>query len=163
MGRPRGAGRRAARRGSHLVDLAVFLTGSRAIAVRDAQVEEDRAHLEVELGRARARIRCATDRPYGERVTVCDRGGETIAAWRLGRVRALAGRLRGRPEPLVRSLTGQLTALARAVRDDDPGQLATAADGIAAMRVLAAARRSAALGGAEVLVAPDPDPEATPA
>jgi myo-inositol 2-dehydrogenase / D-chiro-inositol 1-dehydrogenase len=144
---------------SHLVDLAAFLTGSRAIAVRDAEVSERRATFEVEVGRGRVRIACATDRRYGERVQVRDRGGRTVADWRLDGPRARLGRVRGRPDPLAGSLGAQLTALAAAVRGADPRPLASAADGIAALQTLASARRSAELGGAEVLVAHDTDPQ----
>jgi hypothetical protein len=56
-------------------------------------------------------------------------------------------RLTPRAHPLVRSLTLQLEAYARALRGEAPGPLATAGEGAAVMRVLDAARRSDALGG----------------
>lgn len=151
--------------GTHLIDLAIFLAASEPIAVREAVVAPERASLELELGRGRARIRCATDRPYAERVEVRDRAGRSLGLARTDRLRALVGRLRGGQDTLVASLRDQLQqfvagALARsAVPSPDiagqgnGGTLAGPAAGIATMSVVEAARRSAALGGAEVTVA----------
>ncbi|HEX5763340.1 MAG TPA: Gfo/Idh/MocA family oxidoreductase [Solirubrobacterales bacterium] len=150
--------------GTHLIDLAIFLAGSEPIAVRGAVVEPERASLELELGRGRARIRCATDRPYAERVEVRDRAGQVLGACRTNRLRARVDRLRRGPDPLVRSLRRQIECFASALlhpavplpdiaRQRNSGALATAADGIATMAVVEAARSSAALGGAEVTVA----------
>lgn len=138
--------------GTHLIDLAAFLTGSAPIAVRDAVVEPGRASMELELGRGRARIECATDRGYAERVEVRDRGGRMLAAVATGRLRARAARLRGAGDPLVGSLRRQLDAFAAASRGRSAPELAGAADGAAAMAAVEAARRSAELSGAEVTV-----------
>jgi len=138
--------------GTHLIDLAAFLAGAAPIAVRGASVEPERAELELELGRARARISCATDRPYLERVEVRDRAGRLIADSRVGRLRAARERLRGADDPLVLSLRHQLQQFARRVRGGEPAGLAGAEDGVATMAVVEAARRSAELGGAEVTV-----------
>lgn len=138
--------------GTHLIDLAVFLTGSAPIAVRDAAVEPERASLELELGRARARIRCATDRGYAERVEVRDRGGQGVASSRIGGLRAAVGRLGGGEDPLVGSLRRQLKLFAARVRGEAADGLADAGAGVVAMSVVEAARRSVALGGAEVTV-----------
>lgn len=157
--------------GLHLIDLACFLTDSAPIAVRRAELEHEQAALELELARGRARICCATDRSHRETVTVRDRSGRTFghAAW--GGIRARLGGLLGKPDPLVLSLQRQLQALrAQAPEPHQPlpagvevggvrgtpraSSLATAADGIAAMAVVEAARRSAHLNGAEVTVAP---------
>lgn len=134
--------------GIHLVDLACHLGGAAPIAVRKARVEPERAGFELELSRGRARIECATDRRHRERVAVRDRGGKPLARSAWGGARSRFAGLAGRPDPLALSLQRQLEAL----RDIDP-VLATAADGVAAMAVVEAARRSAALGGAEVTVA----------
>jgi predicted dehydrogenase len=139
--------------GTHLIDLATFLAGSEPIAVRGAVVAPTRASLELELGRGRARIRCATDRPYAERVEVADRAGRPLAASRTDRWRARVERLRGGPDPLVGSLRDQLERFAARLRGEEAGDLATAAAGVTAMAAVEAARRSAALGGAEVTVA----------
>lgn len=138
--------------GTHLIDLAAFLTGSSPIAVRRARIEPEQASLELELGRARARIRCATDRRYAEIVEVRDRSGRVVAASRTSGARARLRRLRGGGDPLVDSLRCQLTRFAATVRGGDLGGLARAEDGATAMRAVEAARRSAALGGAEVTV-----------
>ena len=139
--------------GTHLIDLAAFLTGSTPIAVREATLSSERAILELELGRARARIRCATDGRYAERVEVRARGGRTIATSQIGAFGAKIARLRGAPDPLVLSLRRQLEAFAAAIRGEDRGALAGPGDGVAVMAAIEAARRSAELGGAEVTVA----------
>ena len=139
--------------GTHLIDLACFLTGSSPIAVRDATVEDERVGLELELGRGRARIRCATDRAYAEYVAVRDRSGRLVAASRTGGLRARAGRLRGGEDPLIGSLRRQLTRFAAGAREGDSGPLADADAGVTTMTVVEAARRSAELGGAEITVA----------
>lgn len=131
----------------HLIDLALMLTGAPPLAVR-AQSERERAGIELATTRARVRIECATNRPYRELVEVRDAVGHSVArAVRGGRMRGIATRLGPVKHPLVRSLTRQLEAYARALRGEDPGPLASAAEGAATMCVLDAARRSDALGG----------------
>lgn len=136
--------------GIHLIDLACHLSGSSPIAVRGAAIEAERASLELELSRGRTRIRCATDRRHREEVVIRDRAGKLLGRSAWGGIRSRLGRICGQPDPLALSLQRQLEAL----RDADP-TLATADDGVAAMAVVYAARRSADLGGAEVTVAPD--------
>jgi len=158
--------------GIHLIDLACHLSDAAPIAVRQAEIAPEHATLELELTRARARISCATDRSHREEVTIRDRSGKTLESGSWGGIGARLAPLFGRPNPLVLSLQRQLEAL----RDSAPQlhhplhpaevgggavggrrrgmQLASAADGIAAMAVVEAARRSAALDGAEVTVAP---------
>lgn len=138
--------------GIHLIDLACFLTDATPIAVRRAVVEPERAALELELSRGRARIACATDAGYAERVTVRDRGRRTVAASRIGRAGALLRRLRGGEDPLLASLRAQLSAFAAFARGEEAGVLAAAEAAPRALGVVEAARRSAALGGAEVLI-----------
>lgn len=142
--------------GIHLIDLACHLSEAAPIAVRRAQVEPERASLELELSRGRARIACATDRSHREVVEVRDRAGKLTASSSWGGVRTRLGGLLGRPDPLVLSLQRQLEALEPAVPAyrGQPPMIATAADGARAMAVVEAARRSAALDGAEVTVAP---------
>jgi predicted dehydrogenase len=142
--------------GLHLVDMARHLCGAAPIAVRDARIQPERASLELELGRGRARIACATDREHREVIAVRDRSGKLLASSSWGGLRTRVGGLIGRPDPLVVSLRRQLEAL----RPDVPayrGQVpmvAGAGDGATAMAVVEAARRSAELDGAEVTVAP---------
>jgi predicted dehydrogenase len=139
--------------GTHLIDLAAHLAGAAPICVRRAVVETMRASFELELSRGRAQVHCATDRRHLERVEVRDRAGRQLARSRIGGVRGRAASLRGAPHPLVLSLGRQLAALREAVHGGAAGPLATGADGFAALRVVEAIRRSAALGGAEVTVA----------
>ncbi len=138
--------------GPHLVDLALFLTGSLPLAVR-AHATRDRAGLVLATTRAEVRIECATDRPHRELVEIRRAGARRVVrAERGGRLRGAVARLTPGAHPLVRSLTLQLEAYGRALRGDDPGVLATAGEGAAVMRVLDAARRSDAVGGDTVAV-----------
>jgi predicted dehydrogenase len=145
--------------GVHMIDLAAFLSGSAPICVRRAVVEPERASLELELGRGRARIACATDRRHREVIEVRDRAGRTLARSVLGGFRGRVQALRGGPHPVVLSLERQLAALRDHLQDAGtgpalpPSRPAGAGDGVAAMAAVEAARRSAALGGAEVTVA----------
>jgi predicted dehydrogenase len=149
--------------GIHLVDLACHLSGSAPIAVRGARVEPQRASFELELGRGRARIDCATDRGHREAVSVRDRSGRQLASWSWGGLRSrLAARMSG-DEPLTLSLQRQLEETAEIplleqqmgrLHQGYPRGLASARDGVAVMAVVEAARRSAELGGAEVTVEP---------
>jgi myo-inositol 2-dehydrogenase/D-chiro-inositol 1-dehydrogenase len=149
--------------GVHLIDLAAYLTGAAPIAVRRAELGQERASLELELGRARARIACATDRAYAERIEVADRAGRTVAASRTGRLRARLARLRDGEDQLVASLRRQLECFAATIHGEEADGLADADAAVVAMSVVEAARRSAALDGAEVTVRqPVPDSEARP-
>jgi predicted dehydrogenase len=142
--------------GLHLIDLACHLSGAAPIAVRHARIAPERASLDLELGRGRARIACATDRGHREVAAVRDRSGKLLARSSWGGLRTRVEGLLGRPDPLVLSLRRQLEALGPdlpAYRGPGP-TVGTACDGAAAMAVVEAARRSAALGGAEVTVAP---------
>lgn len=152
--------------GIHLIDLACHLSGAAPIAVRQAQIEPQRASVELELGRGRAWIECATDRSHREAVCVRDRAGKVLARSAWGGLRSRFAGLLGRSDPLALSLQRLLEALRNAAATDPAfvlwtpmsgkgrTPLAGAADGVAAMAVVEAARRSSELGGAEVTVAP---------
>ena len=123
--------------GPHLVDLVRWITGADVTRVRRASVTRERAEFDLELGVARARIRCATDRLHRERVEVRHRDGTLVGRHRVGGpVNAVLGRLRPGPHPLVESLTAELEAFARTVRGDLDPVLGRAADGVAVMAVL---------------------------
>jgi len=151
--------------GIHLVDLACHLSGAAPIAVRGARVEPRRAAFELELSRGRARIECATDRSHREAISVRDRAGKQLASATWGGLRSrLAARFAG-GDPLAISLQRQLEALRDAsaepafvlspsISGKGRTPLAGAADGIVAMSIVEAARRSAELEGAEVTVEP---------
>jgi len=137
--------------GPHLIDLALFLTGSLPLAVR-ANATRERAGLVLATTRAEVQIECATDRPHHELVEIRSAGGRLAGrAVSAGRAKGAVARLT-KAHPLVRSLRLQLEAYARALRGADPGPLASAAEGAAVMRVLDAARRSDAVGGETVAV-----------
>jgi predicted dehydrogenase len=136
--------------GIHLIDLACHLTGSAPIAVRQADITSEGATLEMELSRARARISCATDRSHRETITIHDRSGKRLASSLWGGIGARLSSLFGRPDPLALSLQRQMEA----IEARDRSSVATGSDGVTAMAVVEAARRSADLSGAEVTVAP---------
>ncbi|MGH4008573.1 MAG: Gfo/Idh/MocA family protein, partial [Pseudonocardiaceae bacterium] len=105
--------------GPHLIDLARWITRAEVTDVRCAAVSPERAEFDLALGSARARIRCATNRPHREHVEIHHRRGTVLGRHhRGGLLAALRGRLAARPgpHPLVASLTAQLEAFARAVR-----------------------------------------------
>jgi predicted dehydrogenase len=136
--------------GVHLIDLACHLTGSAPIAVRRAEIGPERATLELELTRARARLSCATDRSHRETIAIRDRSGKLLASSSWGGLGARLGSLLGRPDPLALSLQRQLET----IEARDHSSVATGIDGVTAMAVVEAAHRSADLSGAEVTVAP---------
>lgn len=136
----------------HMIDLALFLTGSLPLAVR-AHCTRERAGLVLATTRAEVKIECATNRPHHELVEIRRAGGRRAGrAERGGRARGLLARLAPRSHPLVRSLALQLETYGAALRGEDPGRLASAGEGAAVMRVLDAARRSDAVGGATIAV-----------
>jgi predicted dehydrogenase len=130
--------------GPHLADLALLLLGADA-EVRSARVAPEGAELELAGGCGVARISCATNRPYAERVVVRDADGRALAATRRGGpVRNLATRLPGAEHPLTASLRAQLAGFLAAVRGDLGAAPASAHDGARVMRVIDDARRFAA-------------------
>jgi predicted dehydrogenase len=137
--------------GPHLVDLARWITGAEVTGVLRAEVTPERAAFDLELGAARARIRCAMDRPHHERVEVRHRDGTRVARHRVGGpVAAVLGRLRPGPHPLVASLTAELEAFIRTVRGEPDPVLGRAADGVAVMTVLDEVRARATPHHSEV-------------
>lgn len=131
--------------GSHLTDLALLHFGGGSARVRRAELSFERAELELELARGSALLMAACDLPHRERAAARRPDGEELATTSTpGPVRGLLARIRGREHPLVASLRGQLEAFARAVGGGDPGQLATAADGVRAMLLVDEARVLAA-------------------
>ncbi|HEY6731355.1 MAG TPA: Gfo/Idh/MocA family oxidoreductase [Solirubrobacterales bacterium] len=137
--------------GIHLIDLACHLSDAAPIAVRRADIAPEQASLELELSRGRARIACATDRRHREAVSVRDRAGKLVARSAWGGLRTRLGGAIGRPDPLKLSLQRQLEEAA-GVSPLELHHLARARDGVVAMAVVEAARRSAELDGAEVTV-----------
>jgi predicted dehydrogenase len=140
--------------GPHLVDMARWLTGADVTEVRRAVVCHERAEFDLVLGAARARIRCATDRPHHERIEVRHRDGGLVGRLaRGGLINAVRGRLGPRgPHPLVASLTAQLEAFARAACGDAEPTLGRAEDGVAVMAVLEAVRTAANTAGRSAMV-----------
>jgi predicted dehydrogenase len=134
----------------HLVDLAAWLSGRHAAVVRTARAGAERCELELEDARGRAIVRCASDRSHLELIRARGDGGRLVRRVQGGTARNALARLRRGEHPLVASLREQLRAFAAAARGNDPGPLATAADGEYAMRVIDAARESARRGGARV-------------
>jgi predicted dehydrogenase len=138
--------------GPHLVDLVRWLSGAEVTRAR-AAVAASNAALELELseGRGLARVKCAANRPYRERVLAGDGNGRRLGRYSVGgAVTGLKFLVKGSSaeHPLVQSIALQLEAFGRAVRGDPEPILASAHDGIAVMATLEAARASAARGSA---------------
>lgn len=133
--------------GPHLIDLARWITRAEVTDVRHASVSRDRAEFDLVLGTARARIRCATNRPHRERVEIRHRQGAVLGHHqRGGLLAAVRGRLATQPgpHPLVASLTAQLEAFVRAAHGAPEPTLGRAADGLAVMAIIDAVRACAA-------------------
>ena len=139
--------------GPHAIDLVRWLAGP-IRGVRAGTRSRERCELEVELERGIASISCATDRVFRELVEVRAESGALVGRdSRGGPARAIVARLRPPTEhALVDSLAAEIESFCAAVRGSDPGVLATAEDGVAAMETVDAARRSADLDGAWVVV-----------
>ncbi|QYG92013.1 Gfo/Idh/MocA family oxidoreductase [Iamia sp. SCSIO 61187] len=141
--------------GPHLVDWARWLTGAEVETVTATEVGPERAALELATDRGPVRIWARADGIHREAIDVRDGHGRAVAQHVVGGpLGAVRGRLQRGPHPLVRSLTAQLEALGRAVAGHAEPDLGTAADGVAAMAVIDAARASHATGGEAVAVAP---------
>lgn len=136
----------------HLVDLALWLTAAEPVAVSAPELRERRARIELVTERGTATIACATDRPHLELVSATVAGRRQ--AWREGgTLRNALARARRTESALVASIREQLRAYEAALRGHPYGALATAADGLAAMRVIDAARDSQRAGGAPIALA----------
>ena len=111
--------------------------------------EPGRTELELVTERSSCRMRSSTDSMYSERLAIEGPSGEVLAEHSIGggAIAALAGRLSRRPHPLADSVARQLESLADHVGGAGRGELATAPEGAAVMRVLEAARESARAGG----------------
>ena len=141
--------------GPHMIDLARILSGADVNRVRARQTHEQ-VSLELDLGeRGRALVTCTGDEPWHEVFTVRDSTGRTLGSRSPNGPRSRAIRLArtATTHPLVYSLARQLEAFAVAAHGYDPGPLATAADGVAVMAAIDAARSSSAAGGDWVDVA----------
>jgi predicted dehydrogenase len=135
--------------GPHAVDLVRWLTGASVARLR-ARESRHGASIELELGEGRgtARVQIRTNRPYREVAEIRSNGslvGRHAVGGALQGVLARVGRA---PEsPLVPSLTRQLDAFAASVRGQPSHDVGTAADGVAVMAAVDAARASAANSG----------------
>jgi len=135
--------------GSHLVDLARWLSGGEVECARAVELGPSSAHVELELERGRARIVCASDRGHRERFVLRNTTGRVLARRDHDRPRGALRRLRHprAANSLVATLAQELEAFARAARSETLPHPATANDGLAVMATLEAARRSAVDGG----------------
>jgi myo-inositol 2-dehydrogenase / D-chiro-inositol 1-dehydrogenase len=127
----------------HLADLARWLSGSEVARVRAGSVRGTRAELALELGDGSvAELVADTGASHSELIEA--RGRDGSARVRLGGpVRGLVARLSPGPHPLLAWARRQLDAFCSAARGGDPGDLATARDGMAAMLAVEAALESA--------------------
>jgi predicted dehydrogenase len=137
--------------GPHLADLAACLLGGELRSARARSLKPDRARIDLTGARGSARLVCETDSAWVERVEVRNRSGKVSArSIHGGAARSAVARLRRGEHPLVASLARQLRALGGVVSGEGSGMLATAREGVTAMRALDAARASALDGGAVV-------------
>jgi len=133
--------------GTHLFDLARWLSRSEIERVRALTLVPTSAVVELELERGRARISCATGRARRDAIEIRDGSGRPVARLeRVGILRRARQRLRD-GTALVRVLVAELEAFAASGRGHVEAPLATAADGLAVMAAVDASRRSAELGG----------------
>lgn len=139
---------------SHLVDLASWLTQRAVLAVRAQRVDKLGAHLELALEGASASVEASHASGWRETVVLRDAAGRRATLTHGGPLRRLGGRFSPGEGPLVSTLRAQLAAACAALRGGgaDP-RLASAADGVAVMRVLAAAEVSVRRQGEWVEVA----------
>jgi hypothetical protein len=130
------------------VDLVRWLSGAEVTRAR-AAVAASNSALELELseGRGLARVKCAANRPYRERVLAGDGNGRRLGRYSVTGLKFLV-KGSSAEHPLVQSIVLQLEAFGRAVRGDLEPILASAHDGVAVMATLGAARASAARGSA---------------
>jgi predicted dehydrogenase len=138
--------------GPHLIDLALLAgagAGAAGLEVVEARLDASSAEVELAAPGCRVVLGCATDRPHRERLRVEGEGGKTILDERAGGLRGLIA-VPGRPHPLVASLAAQLEAFALLVRGGEPGgpcpSPATAAEGLAGMELIDAARERSGTG-----------------
>ncbi len=144
--------------GPHLVDWATWITGSDVVEVVRADLGPEHATVELRLERGHAVVSAATDKVHSEHLEVWDLSGRRVGSHRLGGlVDAVRARVdpRRRPSTLVTSLARQLDAFAAAVTTGAATELATAAEGATVMRVIDAARASAATRRSVTLTAPE--------
>lgn len=119
--------------GSHLVDLARWLSGAEVVSVPSSRLDADWFELELKLERGRAFLEGSTTRLWLEEVAVA--GERRYRRGGLVRLR--------RSDALVASLAAELEAFVAVVRGRPPDELATVLDGLAAMETLDAAREAA--------------------
>lgn len=138
----------------HLIDLALVAGVGPVEAVSASSSRPERVVVELRGKRGTARIRCACDLPHRERLVIRDVAGSVILTRQIGGpIRGVVARIRPGGHPLVASLASQLDAFAAAARDRRPAAdatLATAVDGLRAMRVVDVAAASLVRGGAPV-------------
>ena len=130
--------------GCHLIDLAVWVTGSAPVRARAVRAPAGRAAFELELaGGARLYGECGAGSSYRELLEIRDTAGRGAAwHWPEPTIRTLIASRVGRPSGLIDSWARQIGAFARAARRGDPGSLATAADAVPVMAAMDAVRAS---------------------
>jgi predicted dehydrogenase len=140
--------------GPHAIDLVRWLGDTVVRRVRARALSQERCELQLELDGGTASVSCAADRVHRELFEARDASGSLLGRDARGGVaRGILARLRPPAEhTLVESLAAELEAFCAAVQGRDHGPLATAEDGVAAMEVVDAARRSSESGGAWVAV-----------
>jgi predicted dehydrogenase len=128
----------------HLVDWARWVTDGDLHDVRALELRPTRAVVQTRTRSGPATLVAVTDARYQEHIEVRSTDGALVARHRRGGlVGALRDRLPGADHPLVATLTAELDEFTSVVRGAPPVRLGTAADGLAVMHVLDAARAQA--------------------
>jgi predicted dehydrogenase len=140
--------------GTHVVDLAGWITGRRITSVAVEEATPLRWVFAAELENAKARLEVSHSSRWRERLRIEDGHGRPVGRGDAGGVMraAIARLLPWRPPPLVRSLAAQLQAAALRVAGTPDTDLATAVEGHRVMQVLDAVRLSAERGGTPCMV-----------
>jgi predicted dehydrogenase len=144
--------------GTHIADLAAWITGARVARARSSALRRDAADGELELAGGRGSVRFAVtlERPYAELGRLA--GGAGVVR-RGGWWRNALGRLGTGPDAaaLPRCLQEEVAAFARGLAGTGGEDVATAEDGVRSQAVLEALRASARTGGGWVGVTLAPE------
>jgi predicted dehydrogenase len=131
--------------GPHLVDWARWITDGEVDDVRALELRHERAVVQVRTRCGVATLVAVTDARHRELIEARTQAGALVARHHHGGVvDAVRGRLPGAEHPLLASLAAEVDEFTRVVRGERPVRLGTAADGLAVMQVLDAARADAA-------------------
>jgi predicted dehydrogenase len=130
--------------GPHLVDWARWVTDGELGDVRALELCHERAVVQARTRCGVATLVAATDARHRELIEVRTGSGALVARHHHGGVvDAVRGRRPGAEHPLLASVAAEVDEFTRVVRGESPVRLGTAADGLAVMQAIDAARADA--------------------